>query len=61
MISAVPSVSSVHVELDGRPVVEEVLSRLDSQNVEGEPPVTPGENRSSVGKDTVKRSRSNDD
>ena len=43
------------------PVFEEVLSRLDSHNVAGGPPVTPGENRSSVGKDTVKRNRSNND
>ena len=46
------------------PVFEEVLSRLDSHNVAGGPPVPggpPGENRSSVGKDTVKRNRSNND
>jgi len=43
------------------PVFEEVPPRLDSPNVEGEPPDPPGENRSSVGKDTVKRRRSNND
>ena len=48
------------------PVFEEVLPRLGSQNVAGEPPATPGENRSSVGKDiedeevtTIERNRDN--
>ena len=43
------------------PVFEEVLPRFNSQNVEGQPPATPGENRWSVGKDTVKRRRSKTD
>jgi hypothetical protein len=43
------------------PVFEEVPPRLGRQNVAGKPPDTPGENRSSVGKDTIKRRRSNND
>jgi hypothetical protein len=42
------------------PVFEEVPTRLGSQNVVGEPPAF-RENRSSVGKETVKRRRSNND
>ena len=39
------------------PVFEEVLTRLGSQSIVGESPVIPGQNRLSVGKDTVKRRR----
>ena len=42
------------------PVFEKVPSCLGNQNVEVEPPDTPGENHSSVGKDTVKRRSNND-
>jgi hypothetical protein len=39
------------------PVFEEVLPRLGSQSIVGESPVIPGQNRLSVGKDTEKRRR----